>query len=221
MSFAPFAATWTDPQGEMALLHQMQPARRQFLREHLAPQHRTGLDVGCGGGVNALDLARLGYHMEAIELEQELIDVAQKESDTQQLVIKWQQSSIEDFQPQNQYDFICCYEVLEHLDEPEVACSKMLSWLKPGGLIFCSTLNQTLLSYVIAIGAAEYLLRELPIGTHEFEKFLPPQKLTAALLPAECQELRGMIYNPLEKTFFLGESLSVQYIGAWKKPDAS
>ena len=201
----------------MALLHRMQPARRDFMRQYLPEGSLRGLDVGCGGGINTIDMARLGHSMLGLDSEKELIAVAEKEASEQHLIIDWHCQKIEDFAPQELFDFICCYEVLEHLENPELACQFMLRWLKPGGLIFCSTLNKTLLSYVVAIGLGEYLLRALPIGTHEFEKFIPPQKMHAMLRPAICQELRGLIYNPLEKTFFLGETTCVQYIAVWWK----
>lgn len=220
-SFAQFANTWADIDGEMALLHQMQAARREFMHQHLKAREQLGLDVGCGGGINAMDLASLGYDMTAIDCEQALIDVAQNQAKERHLIIDFQRAAVQDFQPKELFDFLCCYEVLEHVHDPQNSCQKMLSWLKPGGLIFISTLNKTLIGYLVAIGFAEYVLKYLPIGTHEFEKFIPHNDLNHFLSPALCRDIRGMIYNPIERRFFLGESLSVQYIGVWQKEGGS
>lgn len=220
-SFAQFANTWANVDGEMALLHQMQAARREFMLQHLIKgmEGQRGLDVGCGGGINAIDLASLGYDMTAIDCEQDLINVAQNQANDRHLMIDFQVASIAQFQPSELFDFICCYEVLEHVDDPQKSCQQLLSWLKPGGLIFISTINKTLRGYLVAIGLGEYLLKYLPIGTHDFEKFISHQDLNHFLAPAFCHDIRGMIYNPLERRFFLGESLSVQYIGVWRKED--
>lgn len=217
-SFAKFANTWADVDGEMALLHQMQSARREFMHQHLKglAGHR-GLDVGCGGGINAIDLASIGYDMTAIDCEIDLVNVAKNQAKDRHLMIDFQVASVEHFEPKELFDFICCYEVLEHVNDPQKNCQKMFSWLKPGGVIFISTINKTLMGYLVAIGLGEYLLKYLPIGTHEFEKFIPHHDLNQFLAPALCRDIRGMIYNPLERRFFLGESLSVQYIGVWQK----
>lgn len=182
------------------------------------PRGARGLDVGCGGGINTLDLAAHGYDMTGIDCESALIDVARTQADKQQLCVHWSVAQAQDLPRDELFDFICCYEVLEHVNDLESTCRCLLNSLKPGGFLFISTLSQTLKSYITAITLGEYLLRYLPIGTHEFEKFIKPGTLNKLLAPALCLDLCGMIYNPFEKKFFLGESLSVQYIGVWQKP---
>jgi 2-polyprenyl-6-hydroxyphenyl methylase/3-demethylubiquinone-9 3-methyltransferase len=119
--FANFADSWEDPEGAMALLHRMQQARSLFMRSYLPATAKLGLDIGCGGGINTLDLARCGYEMTGIDSESSLIAVAQKQSDKQHLLVQWHHSCITEFHPPELYDFICCYEVLEHVRDPSEA----------------------------------------------------------------------------------------------------
>jgi 2-polyprenyl-6-hydroxyphenyl methylase/3-demethylubiquinone-9 3-methyltransferase len=217
-SFARFAETWLDKKGEMALLHAMNEVRIPFVLKYITPgQH--GLDVGTGGGLVPLSLVPRGIKMEGLDQEQALIDVAVAAACHRQLSILYHCSSVENFVPTQQYDFITCFEVIEHVDDFKLVCNHLISWVKPGGWLFFSTINRTLSAYLGVIVGAEYILKWLPQRTHSFAQFIKPQELMQALDPCVCYSLRGMLFNPLDSNqFFLGESLSVNYIGAWRKP---
>lgn len=217
-AFEQFADSWFDRSGPMGLLHAMNEVRVPYVQQFMTAPAR-GLDVGTGGGLVPLTLSPLGYIMEGLDQEESLIAQAKLQAVSIQQPIFYHCSSIEAFTPLAQYDFITCFEVIEHVDNPAIVCQRLLSWLKPGGWLFFSTINRTPAAYVSAILMAEYLLGWLPQQTHSFAQFVKPEELIAYLEPATCLNLRGMIYTPLEKQrFFLGESTSINYIGAWQKP---
>lgn len=214
--FEKFAENWHNPSAEMSLLHQMNQLRIPYVLSFINKKMK-GLDVGTGGGLVPLSLAKHDVLCDGIDIEQKLIEVAQREAQQNSLSIKFICSSVESYETSEQYDFITCFEMLEHVENPDFVVKKMMSWLKPGGLLFISTINRTLAAYMATIIVAEYILKWLPVSTHSYEKFITPQELQSYLEPSIPMDLRGIIYNPLEKSkFFLGSSLSVNYIGVWK-----
>ena len=217
--FGQFAQTWFDQKGAMGLLHSMNRVRIPFVLEALTTRQQYGLDIGTGGGLVPLSLVDAGMMMEGIDSNQELITVAVEKAAQENKSILYHCLPVEDFKPLRLYDFITCFEMLEHVDDPKKVCQLMIQWVKPGGWIFCSTLNRTLCSYLGAIVGVEYLLRWLPHETHSFDHFIKPEELMLMLDPCVCSKLNGMIYNPFDQQkFFLGKSLAVNYIGAWQKP---
>jgi 2-polyprenyl-6-hydroxyphenyl methylase/3-demethylubiquinone-9 3-methyltransferase len=216
--FEKFAATWFDEKGEMALLHAMNKVRIPFVLKAINT-HDHGLDVGTGGGLVPLALSAQGIKIEGLECEQALIDIARDQARRLKLPILYHHSAVEEFEPSTLYDFITCFEMLEHVSDPQAVCQRLVSWVKPGGWLFFSTINRSLAAYLSAIIAAEYVLRWLPLTTHSFEQFIKPQELIAYLEPCVCKEARGLIFNPFDASpFFLGSSLNINYIGAWQKP---
>jgi 2-polyprenyl-6-hydroxyphenyl methylase / 3-demethylubiquinone-9 3-methyltransferase len=215
--FEKFAENWHNPSAEMRLLHQMNELRVPYVLSSIN-KNMKGIDVGTGGGLVPLALAAHGIQCDGIDIEPKLIEAAQREAQIKSLPIKFVCSSVEDYETSMQYDFITCFEMLEHVDDPKKVIEKMLTWLKPGGFIFISTINRTLPAYIATILVAEYLLKWLPTSTHTYEKFITPEELQSYLDSAIPLDLRGIIYNPLEKSkFFLGSSLAVNYIGVWRK----
>jgi 2-polyprenyl-6-hydroxyphenyl methylase/3-demethylubiquinone-9 3-methyltransferase len=219
--FERFANTWFDQNGEMGLLHAMNKIRIPFVLNSINCDDH-GLDVGTGGGLVPLTLAAQKINIEGLDSEQALIDIARKEAIDRNLSILYHCHPVETFTPIAQYDFITCFEMLEHVDNPKLVCERLVSWLKPGGWLFISTINRSLAAYISAIVLAEYIFKWLPYKTHSFEKFITPEELIQYLEPCVCKDIRGMIFNPLESSkFFLGESLSINYIGAWQKPKST
>ncbi len=215
--FAQFAQSWMDPSGPMVFLHRMQKARLAFIEEAMGGQKGlVGLDLGSGMGLVSVELAKMGHLVDSVEKEEELIHAAKQAHGEFGDRIRWICSPIESFEPRQLYDFIVCLEVLEHTSDPQGLCQKMIPWLKPGGHLILSTINRTNCAYFVAILGAEYIAQLLPKGTHDFERFLKPEELNHYTDPLICQRIRGLIYNPLEKSFFLGNSLSINYIGHWK-----
>lgn len=219
--FSQFAQSWSDPNGPMVFLHRMQAARIAFIEKAISECSSPslyGLDLGAGLGLVSEELAKKGHLIDSVELEKSLCEEAQKRhmgnglSDRVRVIC----SSAETYAPSECYDFIVCLEMLEHVDNPQELCQKMISWLKPGGSLILSTLNRTNCAYFTAILGAEWILNILPKGTHDFQKFITPEELNHWTDPLLCRKIKGLIYNPLEKQFFLGESLSVNYIGHWK-----
>jgi len=216
--FGQFAQSWANPEGPMMFLHRMQGARMSFIRGAIgAKKNLECLDLGAGIGMVSAELAKMGHSVDSVECERELIEKSQELHSEFSGAMEWICADAASFEPKKSYDVIVCLEMLEHVDNPEELCCKMVSWLNPGGHLVLSTLNRTNAAYFTAILGAEYILGLLPRGTHDFEKFLTPAELNHYTEPLICQKIQGLIYNPLEKNFFLGRCLSINYIGHWKK----
>jgi 2-polyprenyl-6-hydroxyphenyl methylase/3-demethylubiquinone-9 3-methyltransferase len=214
--FSQFASSWANPQGPMMFLHQMNSARIQFILECL--NHKkglVGLDVGCGIGQVTKLLLDAGYAMDCLEQEEELVKQAKELLKDHVENVRFYCEEALSFEPIERYDFIVCLEMLEHVDNPIALCKKMQTWLNPGGIIIVSTINRTNIAYFSAIFGAEYLFNILPKGTHEFDHFITPQEMNMAMEPLICKTIKGLIYNPFEKKFFIGQSLCINYIGCW------
>jgi len=221
--FGSQAERWWDPQGEFKTLHEVNPLRLRFIQEHADLQGKKVVDVGCGGGILTEGLARLGAEALGIDLSEDLIDIADLHSLESGVNAQYQKISAEalaEQQPQN-FDHVTCMEMLEHVPDPGSiinACSKMV---KPGGMVFFSTLNRVPKAYLLAILAAEHLLKMVPKGTHDYKTFIKPSELSQSARDAglELQSLAGIEYNPFSKRFRLGNDIDVNYIAAFKRPE--
>ncbi len=231
--FAALAAEWWDPNGKFRPLHKLGPARLAFIRQeivrHFAPaqgglrpfEGLTVLDIGCGGGLVSEPVARLGATVTGIDPAAENIEAARRHADGQGLEIDYRASLVEDLVAEGgSFDCVLCLEVVEHV--PDVAaflatCAKLV---RPGGLMILSTLNRTLKAYALAIVGAEYILRGLPVGTHQWERFVTPDELArhvaAAGLTMSVRE--GLVYNPLTDAWSLSEDLDVNYMASAARP---
>jgi len=213
--FGELAHRWWDPQGEFRPLHELNPLRLAWI-DSLAPlAGKRVLDVGCGGGILSEAMARLGAQVTGIDLSEKPLKVAELHLLESGLSITYRKISAEDLaeaQP-GAFDIVTCMELLEHVPQPAstvAACAKLL---RPGGRAFFSTINRNPKSYLFAVIGAEYLLRLLPRGTHDYQRFIRPSELTrwcrdAGLAPVE---LKGMTYNPVTQQYRLGEDCSVNY----------
>lgn len=220
--FGSQAERWWDPQGEFKTLHDVNPLRISFIQQYTDLQSKRIVDVGCGGGILTEGLAKQGVDALGIDLSQDLLDIADLHGLETGVQASYQKISAEDLaeqQPES-FDHVTCMEMLEHVPDPASiisACSKMV---KPGGMVFFSTLNRVPKAYLLAIVAAEHVLKMVPKGTHEYKTFIKPSELsqTARQAGLELQGMVGIEYNPFSKRFKLGKDIDVNYIAAFKRP---
>jgi 2-polyprenyl-6-hydroxyphenyl methylase/3-demethylubiquinone-9 3-methyltransferase len=213
--FGALAHRWWDPQGEFRPLHQLNPLRLAWI-DGLAPlAGKRVLDVGCGGGILSEAMARLGASVTGIDLSENPLKVAQLHLLESGLDIDYQLASAEQLsaQSEGQFDVVTCMELLEHVPDPSstvAACAKLAT---PDGRVFFSTINRNPKAYLLAVIGAEYLLRMLPRGTHDYARFIKPSELARWCREAglEPLELKGMTYNPITDRYRLGEDCSVNY----------
>jgi 2-polyprenyl-6-hydroxyphenyl methylase/3-demethylubiquinone-9 3-methyltransferase len=213
--FGELAHRWWDPQGEFRPLHELNPLRLGWI-DGLAPlAGRKVLDVGCGGGILSEAMARLGASVTGIDLSEKPLKVAELHLIESALEVTYLKSSAEEHSETNPavYDIVTCMELLEHVPDPAstiAACAKLV---KPGGRVFFSTINRNPKSYLFAVIGAEYLLKMLPKGTHDYARFIKPSELSRWCRGAglEPLELKGMTYNPITNQYHLGDDCDVNY----------
>lgn len=226
--FTAMADEWWDAKGKFAPLHAMNPVRLRFIRDHIATAHGRDitareplagisvLDVGSGGGLICEPLARLGAAVTGVDAGEENIRVARLHAEQMGLDIRYRHDTAEALATaQERYDVVLALEIIEHVADVEAFLTAVAQLVKPGGLLFMSTLNRTVKSFATAIVGAEYLLRWLPRGTHQWRKFLRPSEL---ILPLEAhgitpRELQGLAYDPFNASWSLNpKALDVNYI---------
>ncbi len=231
--FAALASQWWDPKGKFAALHRIGPARLTFLRNELL-RHFAGprsgmrpldglsiLDVGCGGGLVCEPLARLGARVTGLDPASENVEAARRHASGQGLAIDYRCGSVEDLGAEGlQFDAVACLEVVEHVPEPGAFLTACARLVRPGGLMLLSTINRTAKAYLLAIVGAEYVLRWLPVGTHQWDRFVTPDELArylhhAGLAPARFE---GLVYNPLSDAWALSTDTDVNYLASAAKP---
>jgi len=221
--FGSQAERWWDRNGEFKTLHDVNPLRINFIQKFISPQNMRIVDVGCGGGILTEGLAKKGADMLGIDLSEDLIDIADLhglESGVKTNYKKISAEALAEAEPAS-FDHVVCMEMLEHVPEPGsviAACAKMV---KPGGYVFFSTLNRKPKAYLLAIVAAEHVLKMLPAGTHDYKTFIKPSELSQSARDAglELQGMIGIHYNPLTKNFSLSDDIDINYIAAFKRPE--
>ncbi|MFI3218804.1 MAG: bifunctional 2-polyprenyl-6-hydroxyphenol methylase/3-demethylubiquinol 3-O-methyltransferase UbiG [Methylococcales bacterium] len=219
--FGSMAERWWDLLGEFKTLHDINPLRLQFIQQYADLAGKRIVDVGCGGGILTEGLARHGADALGIDLSEELIDVADLHGLEVGINTHYQKISVEDLaeqQPES-FDHVTCMEMLEHVPDAGsiiAACAKLV---KPNGMVFFSTLNRHPKAYLLAIVAAEHVLKMLPKGTHEYKTFIKPSELSQSARASglELQGMVGISYNPISKKFSLGKDIDVNYIVAFKR----
>ncbi|MCQ8181556.1 bifunctional 2-polyprenyl-6-hydroxyphenol methylase/3-demethylubiquinol 3-O-methyltransferase UbiG [Methylomonas sp. SURF-1] len=221
--FGSLAERWWDSEGEFKTLHQVNPLRLQFVGEYADINGKQVVDVGCGGGILTEGLARLGANALGIDLSQDLLDVADLHGLESGVAATYRKISAEQLaeeQPAG-FDHVTCMEMLEHVPDPASVVAACATLVKPGGMVFFSTLNREPKAWLLAIVAAEHLLKMVPKGTHDYKTFIKPSEL-GRMARAAGLELQGMVgieYNPFSKAFYLGKDVSVNYIAAFKRAD--
>ena len=225
--FEQVASQWWDLTGDFKPLHQINPLRVQFICQHMAAHFEQGLfnknviDVGCGGGILTESLAKLGAKVTGIDMGTEPLNVANLHALETGLDINYEKITAEEkaqFSDQG-FDVVTCMEMLEHVPKPASVIKACANMVKPNGLVFFSTLNQSIKAYLLAIVAAEKLLKLVPNGTHDHDKFIRPSKLIswAEENGLKCIDACGIHYNPLTENHKLTSSLDVNYLLCFKK----
>lgn len=220
--FARLADRWWAPEGPLKTLHEINPLRLAYIGTRAQLANARVLDVGCGAGILSEGLARAGARVIGIDLAEASIDVARAHADAEGLTIDYRVVSAEDLaasEPES-FDVVTCLEMLEHVPDPGAVIAACARAAKPGGAVFFSTINRTLKSFLFAIVGAEYVLRMLPRGTHEFLKLIRPAELAAGAREAglSLEELTGLNYNPLSGEYSLGGGVDVNYFAHTLKP---
>jgi 2-polyprenyl-6-hydroxyphenyl methylase/3-demethylubiquinone-9 3-methyltransferase len=230
--FARIASEWWDPNGKFRPLHKIGPARLGFMVDHLTAHFSLPsglrrleglkiLDIGCGGGLISEPLARLGADVTGIDPALENIETARRHATASGLTIDYRQALVEDLTAEGAtFDAVLCLEVVEHVPDVPAFLKVCSDLVRPGGLMIVSTLNRTLKAYFLAIIGAEYILRWLPVGTHQWERFVTPDELRQHLRSSGLAEpsLRGLVYNPLADQWSLSNDTDVNYMAAAAKP---
>jgi 2-polyprenyl-6-hydroxyphenyl methylase/3-demethylubiquinone-9 3-methyltransferase len=225
--FARMAATWWDPRGAMAPLHKLNPVRLAYVRDRAAEQFGRDpkllgclkglrvLDIGCGGGLLAEPLARLGADMVGIDPAAENVEIARAHAAETGVTVDYRATLAETLaEAGERFDVVLAMEVVEHVVDVPSFVATCASMVKPGGLLMMATLNRTLKSFALAIVGAEYILRWLPRGTHQWDKFVKPEELETAIEGADLRVIgeRGVIYNPLVDRWQLSSDMDVNYM---------
>ncbi|MDP1924489.1 MAG: bifunctional 2-polyprenyl-6-hydroxyphenol methylase/3-demethylubiquinol 3-O-methyltransferase UbiG [Thiobacillus sp.] len=219
--FSELAHRWWDPNSEFKPLHEINPLRLKWIDKQAILAGKRVLDVGCGGGILAEAMVSAGATVSGIDLSEKALKVAKLHLFESGQSVDYQLISAEDYAAAHagEFDVVTCMEMLEHVPDPAsvvAACSRLV---KPGGWVFFSTLNRNAKSYLFAIVGAEYILKLLPRGTHDYAKFIQPAELARMARESglETQELIGMTYNPLTKVYKLEADTGVNYLMATQR----
>ena len=228
--FSKIAEEWWDPNGKFKPLHKFNPIRISYIKKNIIKTFKINqkktplknlkiLDIGCGGGLLSEPMCRLGANVTAIDASKKNISVAKLHSKKNNLKIKYICSSPEKLKIKNKFDVILNMEIVEHVEDANFFLKSCSNLLKKNGIMFVATLNKTLKSYVFAIVGAEYILRWLPIGTHEWEKFIKPDELTSVLKKnnLELDQIDGMKFNLLMDKWNISKDKSINYIAKFIK----
>ena len=228
--FSKIADEWWDPEGKFKPLHKFNPTRIKYIKENIINNFKLKnkskplsgikiLDIGCGGGLLSEPMSRMGANVTGIDASDKNIKIAKLHSKKNKLKINYLCSSPEKLKIEKKFDVILNMEIVEHVEDIDFflkSCSKLL---KKNGLMFVATINKTLKSYIFAIIGAEYILRWLPIGTHEWEKFVKPEDLKKILMKYDLSlnKFDGMNFNIIKDEWSISKDLSVNYIGKFIK----
>ena len=221
--FERLASRWWDKEGEFKPLHQINPLRANYIDERAQVAEKRLLDVGCGGGILCEAMVQRGAVVTGIDLGEAPLEVAKLHGLESGFAAEYKKTSVEDLAKEQaeSFDVITCLEMLEHVPDPMQVVQACYSLLKPGGDVFFSTINRNPKSYLFAIIGAEYVLKLLPKGTHEYAKFIRPSELATWIRHSQLnlQDVSGITYNPFTKQYKLsGHDVSVNYIVHAKKP---
>lgn len=221
--FDALASRWWDPDGEFRPLHEINPLRLDWIRQYADLNGRSVVDIGCGGGILAESMAAAGADVTGIDMAEGPLAVARLHQVESGASVDYRQSTAEELAAANagQYDIVTCLEMLEHVPSPAQIITSVHTLLRPGGLAFFSTINRNPKSFMFAIVGAEYVLKLLPAGTHEYRKFIRPSELDSWARDAslELKASIGMHYNPLTRDYSLGPGLDVNYLMHFVRPE--
>lgn len=228
--FSRIAEEWWDPSGKFKPLHKFNPIRISYIKENIINSFKLEndgkplkklkiLDIGCGGGLLSEPMSRLGADVTGIDASEKNIQVAKLHAKKNKLNIRYFSTSPEKFKTDIKFDVILNMEIIEHVEDVDYFLKSSASLLKKDGIMFIATINKTLKSYIFAIIGAEYILRWLPIGTHEWEKFIRPDDLVniSKKFNLNLESLDGMKFNVIKDKWSISSDKSINYIGKFRK----
>ena len=228
--FSKLANDWWDPNGKFKPLHKFNPIRIEYIKKNIIEHFKIKptsnplkninlLDIGCGGGLLSEPMSRLGSNVTAIDASKKNISIAKFHAKKNNLKIKYLCSSPEKLKFNKKFDVILNMEIVEHVEDLNFFIDKSSNLLKKNGLMFIATINKTLKSYLFAIVGAEYILKWLPIGTHDWNKFVEPNELfkISKKYNLKLKKMDGMKFNPIVDQWNISNDKSVNYIGIFKK----
>ena len=214
--FSQLAHRWWDPHSEFKPLHQINPLRLAWIDSHANITGKKVLDIGCGGGILSESMAAKGATVTGIDLSGKALAVARLHLLESGNTVEYREISAEQLAGESpaSYDVVSCMEMLEHVPNPASTIAACAALVKPGGHVFFSTINRNAKAYLLAVIGAEYVLKMLPKGTHDYAKFIKPSELTrwSKSVGLEPQELIGLTYNPITQRYSLGRDTSVNYL---------
>ncbi len=215
--FNALASRWWDPNSEFKPLHDINPLRLDYIDQRIGDfMGKSVLDVGCGGGILSESMAQRGAKVTGIDMGVAPLNVAKLHLHESGVKVDYQRITVEELAEQHpgQFDVVTCMEMLEHVPDPSSVVTACHQLVKPGGQVFFSTINRNYKAYLFAILGAEYILRLLPKGTHNYAKFIRPAELAewVRAVNGDLKDISGMSYNPLTKNYSLGEDVSVNFL---------
>jgi len=220
--FEDLASRWWDKQGEFKPLHEMNPLRLNFINTGSPLEGKSVCDVGCGGGILTESMARCGAETTGIDMGKAPLSVARLHALESELEIDYQQITAEAMAEQSpaKFDVVSCMELLEHVPDPSSIIDACFKLLKPGGSAYFSTINRNPKAYMMAIVGAEYMMKMLPRGTHDYAKFIRPSELDEWAREAgfELLNLKGVSYNPFTGLFSQSQDVDVNYMVHYRRP---
>jgi 2-polyprenyl-6-hydroxyphenyl methylase/3-demethylubiquinone-9 3-methyltransferase len=220
--FDSLAARWWDTDGDFKPLHEINPLRLGWIRQHVDLEGCKAVDIGCGGGILAESMAAANAVVTGIDMAEGPLSVARLHQLESGAAVEYQKATAEELAEKaaGKYDIVTCLEMLEHVPDPSQVIRSCAELVRPGGHVFFSTINRNPKSFLFAIVGAEYVLKLLPSGTHEYAKFIKPSELESWARKAGLTlvESIGMQYNPLTKEYSLGPDVGVNYLMYFRRP---
>lgn len=222
--FEALAERWWDPASEFRPLHDINPLRLGYIDERVSLAGKKVVDIGCGGGLLSEGMARMGATVTGVDMGEAPLAVARLHAEKSGVQVEYLQSTAEQLAEQRpeSYDVVTCLEMLEHVPDPGAVIAACARLVKPGGQVFFSTINRNPKAFLFAIVGAEYVLRLLPRGTHEYAKLIKPSELAGWSRDAGLQvtDTTGMVYNPITQVYRLNRDVSVNYLMATVRNEA-
>ena len=219
--FDDISYSWWDPEGPFKPLHMLNPVRTDFIKNRIDLKDKTLIDVGCGGGLLCENLAEHSKEVKGIDMSNEAIEIAKTHQTLKNLKIDYEEIALESLlkKSKKKYDVLTCMELVEHVPDPEKLIKDCVKITNRKADLFFSTLNRNLISYIIAIVGAEYILNIIPKGTHEYEKFIKPSEFSKILRSNDLivEDIKGISFNLVANKFFESNNTDINYIIHCKK----
>ncbi len=219
--FNRLSTRWWDPNGDFKPLHEINPLRLDFILKNINLNNCNVADIGCGGGILSESLIDHGAHVTGIDMASDVLRVANIHKKESKKDIEYINITVEELAKRSpkSFDVVTCMEMIEHVPDPSKVIDSCSELLKPNGFVFFSTINRNLKSFILAILGAEHFLKLLPIGTHQYDKFIKPSEVNnwSRSASLELVDTIGIHYNPLTKKYSLGRNLDVNYIMCFRK----